>query len=133
MVPDDIFIPAEIAGNEDPYEVIFDDDLKELTRHLSPLLLFAKLNGIKNNELARILYKPSEIKNLSLNGPNGQEGVKFIGLRYRLITDVIKKTGSELHLAVMPTHDRDDTKEKYERIWVLYGRDKTIGKGEKDE
>jgi hypothetical protein len=96
------------------FEVIYEEELRALTRSLAPLLLITELHNTANRRLADFI-----------NGLITAE--EFIGERHaftadvhrsNITQDIKRKTRGHLRLATYPKFFGDDTSD-YEKIWIL--------------
>jgi len=119
---------TDCIDNDIPFEIIFEDKLQELTKYLTPLLLFASLHGVDNFALSNAFHSPKKILNNNNNNMNSREMVKFVQLRYQLAADIFEKTGYHLGLAAIP-----NLNDGYDRIWILSKNNKNIKKENDNE
>jgi hypothetical protein len=130
----DLIPVKNILDGENNWDVIYEDEINKITLALKSILLFANLLDIDNQKLSKLFHDHYKFGDL-VPTARKEDIVKFVGLRYRLKSDIKNVTGAELHLAVVPL---DLPATEFQRIWILYFRDKEthinyLNKKEKNE
>jgi hypothetical protein len=106
----------DILDGENIWEVIYENEINEITRALKSILLFANLLDIDNQKLSKIFHDHYKFDKLVPMARN-EDMVRFAGLRQRLKSDIKNVTGAELYLTTMPI---GLPATEFQRIWVLY-------------
>jgi hypothetical protein len=98
------------------FEVIYEEELRELTRSLSPLLLMVELRGIDNQKLAEFINGF-----ISANDLIEEEAAAFtINVHHsNIIQDIKRRTRGHLRLAIYPKNFGNIDVKNYEKAWLL--------------
>ena len=97
------------------FEIIYEDELRKLTRSLSPLLLMVELYKIDNQKLAEFINGIISADKLL----EKEENAFTVNVHHsNIIQDIKKKTGAHLRLATYPKYFGDNQND-YEKVWLL--------------